>query len=445
MDKQKNLEDLFRAAKEQQPVFSYKEVKEQFIASSITHSTIKSSGLKHLLSIKNWIIIISTVATISLTFLLLFNDESNVNSEKANLMEIKKEVENSKEKQEKLILKNKNVEKRKEEDILKLETDELVPVYFPEYLEEKIQYANLQELLPKKIQPNEEDYIFPKLTQEEIDANHKQKKQMLKSLEKFDKKVYAYIPSGTFEYNGKTTSVQSFLMQKTEVTNLEYRTFLFDLLIQERKEEFLKAKPDQHQWVIFNNGGMRSLEENYFSSKDYNYYPVVNISREGAELYCIWLTQELVKHVGDVKQNEYNDIRIPLKVEWVKAASVEGNQLPYPWKGENIKNSTGAILANCVIGYSNDSLKIDTNSPDYNIMAPVKSYWPNEYGIYNLAGNVAEMVYEDINNKGPGTAGGSWKTYYEGVKILAPDAFKGVSSPIPTIGFRVVMTMLKNP
>lgn len=225
---------------------------------------------------------------------------------------------------------------------------------------------------------------------------------------------------------------------------MEYRTFLFDLLIQGRKDEFLMAKPDQHQWVVFSNGGMKSLEENYFSNTDFNDFPMVNISREGAELYCKWLTQELWKYVGDEQRNEYNDVRLPFREEWVKAASVEGKQLPYPWNGNQIKNADGAILANCVIGYSNDTLHIDTNSPDYNIMAPVKSYWPNNYGIYNLAGNVAEMVYDDYKARLAGTAGGDWKTHYEGVKILAPDAYKNVISPMPTIGFRIVMTVPSN-
>jgi hypothetical protein len=80
-----------------------------------------------------------------------------------------------------------------------------------------------------------DEYVFPKLTEEEIKTNNKQKKLMLKNLEKFDKKVYAYIPTGTFDYQGKQVSVKSFYMQKTEISNLEYRTFLFDLLIQGMK------------------------------------------------------------------------------------------------------------------------------------------------------------------------------------------------------------------
>ena len=133
----------------------------------------------------------------------------------------------------------------------------------------------------QKLDPIQKDeYIFPKLTNEEIAANHKQKKQMLKALEKLDRKVYSFLVSGSFDFNGKMTSVQAFIIQKTEVSNLEYRTFLFDLLIQGRKDEFLKAKPDQAMWTKLLGEFNKPMEELYFSHAAYNDYPVVNGSRE---------------------------------------------------------------------------------------------------------------------------------------------------------------------
>jgi formylglycine-generating enzyme required for sulfatase activity len=75
------------------------------------------------------------------------------------------------------------------------------------------------------------------------------------------------------------------------------------------------------------------------------------------------------------------------------------------------------------------------------VTAPVNSYFPNDYGAHNLSGNVAEMVYNDLNPKTHGTAGGGWMNSAEELKILGPDPYAGITSPHPCIGFRVVMTV----
>jgi disulfide oxidoreductase YuzD len=289
----------------------------------------------------------------------------------------------------------------------------------------------------QKLDPIQKDeYIFPKLTDEEIAANHKQKKQMLKALEKFDRKVYAFLVSGKVDVEGKMTSVQAFIIQKTEVTNLEYRTFLFDLLIQGRKEEFLKAKPDQAMWTKLLGPDNKPMEALYFSHAAHNEYPVVNISREGAELYCKWLTDEIQKFVDEKKRSQFNIIRIPTRAEWVKAAQIEGKSYPYPWEGEFVRNSKGCYLANFK--------PTDTTFFDDGGLFTVKvnSYLPNDFGIFNMSGNVAEMVYDDIQTKSPGTAGGGWMSSAEEIKILGPDPHKGLTEAHPNVGFRVVMTYL---
>jgi formylglycine-generating enzyme required for sulfatase activity len=300
----------------------------------------------------------------------------------------------------------------------------------------------------KVIPPNllDEPIQFPKLTEEEIAITKKKKKAMLKAFTKHDKDAYAYIPSGTFDYNGKQVSVQAFYMGIGEVTNFEYRTFLFDLLIQGRNQEFLKAKPDQTQWKNKEGLPFQPFTDYYFSHPAYNDYPVVNVSREGAELYCLWLSKEVSKYVGDEKQGQFNDVRIPLRVEWVKAASNEGKQLPYPWVGPYTRNSKGLIQANFIWGQYDpvlDSInKKNNTTSNSDILAPSKSFWPSELGLYNMSGNAAEMVYEDVNRVEPGTAGGSWQNNAEEIKIYAPDPNKEVIDPRPTIGFRVVSTFL---
>lgn len=149
---------------------------------------------------------------------------------------------------------------------------------------------------------------------------------------------------------------------------------------------------------------------------------------------------------GGEKEGKYNDVRLPLRVEWVKAASNEGKQLPYPWNGQYRRNSDGMYQANFIHDIVQDNVdttgfsKIKYDNSD--LTAPSKSFWPNALGLYNMSGNVAEMVYEGMERTDPGTAGGSWRSNGDDIKIYAPDPYKGLTEGKPTIGFRVVSTYL---
>jgi formylglycine-generating enzyme required for sulfatase activity len=319
-----------------------------------------------------------------------------------------------------------------------------------------VRETNMEKSIPKG-QKYEETYQFPKLTEEDIAANNKRKEKMLKNLAKLDKKEYVYIPSGTFDYHGSQTSVQSFYMQTAEVSNIEYKTFLFDLLINGRKEEFLKAKPEQDLWIKFFGDSLASMTNTYFSEEAFYDYPVVNISREGAELYCVWLTVEVRKYQGGKNTSNFNDIRIPLRSEWELAASESGKNMPFPWGGPYLRNANGCFLANFDTQQFNglNAPASDTSTvacmDGALLTARTKTYNPNGYGIYNLSGNVAEMVYENyvsengrLSKIGPGTAGGGWMSVEEELKINGTDQHEGEINAHPNIGFRVVMTYLNS-
>ena len=439
MDKQKNLDELFRHAMEQNPVVTFKETKEHFLTSGETNS-VKSNGKKgSFLLTKKLIIMIVTVSTLIIA--LFF---SNSQLENKPISKISSNFPKEMKKNSEPIA---NSEGPLTDPSFKL--FESLP-NFTHIFPEAIQFSEAttdtfkvqvnRDFIKSHIPIFSDEYVFPKLTEEEIKANNKQKKLMLKNLEKFDKKVYAYIPTGTFDYQGKQVSVQSFYMQKTEISNLEYRTFLFDLLIQGRKDEFLKARPDYKQWSILAKQENSPYEQHYFSHPAYDNYPVVNISREAAEMYCVWLTKEMISTVEDKKKQQYNDVRIPVREEWTLAASDGGIAKLYTWGGPYTRNSEGKILANFRMTPEEfESLTLEPTD----ILAPVNSYFPNLYGLYNMCGNVAEMVYDDINLKTAGTAGGGWMSAADEIKIKAPDKYSGITNPHPCIGFRVVMTVKK--
>ena len=269
---------------------------------------------------------------------------------------------------------------------------------------------------------------------------------------------YRYIPSMGFKMDTMMVSVQAFMMCNTEVTNGEYLTFLFDLLIQGKKDEFLRAKPDQANWTKTFGDRLLILEQEYFSDEKYRSYPVVNVSREGAELYCKWLTLE----VHNSGKNDFfiNDIRLPHRAEWALAAQMKEDSC-YTWGTNSAVNEEKCPLANYRIDpeeWKKTKMKckgvFDTTAVTTGSFAlggvcptvPVYSYNPNTYGIYTMAGNVAEMVWErdpeDPAKLIPGTAGGGWMEDEEGIKIYAKDNYYGVTEPHVNVGFRVVFSFM---
>lgn len=292
-----------------------------------------------------------------------------------------------------------------------------------------------------------DDLPLPKLTEKEIVWAQKMKKQLLKSINKRDKKDWAYVPSGTFPFKESTVSCQSLFMLKYEVTNEQYLAFIYDLIIQERKADFQVAKPNQGLWTSFLKHATK-FETHYFSHPVYQDYPVVNITVAGAQLFCDWLNAEY-KKAYPKESDAINAVRLPQEAEWVMVASAIGKYSKFPWQGEYFRNAQGSVMANFVrtdLDPITDTIEIQS----FDLTAPSKSYWPNDFGIYNLAGNVAEWVQVSTINNGLQTAatpisfrtiGGSFRNTEEFLRIHAKDPFEGVSAA-PAIGFRIVMTHL---
>lgn len=271
------------------------------------------------------------------------------------------------------------------------------------------------------------------------------KKTGLKHAKKTLNGFCSFIPSGNSLVNGDTVSVQSFYMSSSEVTNLQYNEFLSDLLRNGNTEAYNIAKIDSTGWTKDQDfKGMISLQNLYHSHPAYDDYPVVNVSKAGAELFCNWLTEKYDSlSNGEMKLK----FRIPTRAEWIRAASGGDLNSTYSWGGTYLRNDKGCYLANFfAMGSENISRNAETGEMEVIKTgrglsddgafhtAKVRTYNPNKFGLYNMNGNVAEMISD-----GDYAVGGDW--YSPGYDIRNT-SIKEINGPEPTVGFRVVSTFL---
>lgn len=124
---------------------------------------------------------------------------------------------------------------------------------------------------------------------------------------------------------------------------------------------------------------------NYFHHPAFDDYPVVGVNWKQARAFCNWRTRYWNENVSADQPNS-EEFRLPYEAEWEHAAR-GGNELaPYPWGGYYVRNAKGCLLANFKPGRG--------NYPEDGGLYTVKAdaYFPNDYGLYCMAGNVAEWT-----------------------------------------------------
>ena len=227
----------------------------------------------------------------------------------------------------------------------------------------------------------------------------------------------------------------SLYFSRYEVTNDQYSIFLKHLKEGKQAAEYQSAQIDTAKWrdlTAYNEPFVKY----YHTHPAYATYPVVNISFEGATLFCEWLTDQYNSSVK--RKFKKVKFRLPTEEEWIAAAKGGNPAAIYPWEGNELQTKKGLFRCN-FIRAADDTMGVAGNLNDNaEITAPAKSYWPNSYGIYSMSGNVAEMIAE----KGK-TMGGSWLDKAEAMKIESIGKFATFETPMPTIGFRFVMVLIE--
>lgn len=330
----------------------------------------------------------------------------------------------------------------------------------------------------------------------------------------------------------RTVTIASFFMDEAEVANIHWLEYLHFIRKDSSEEKYKAALPDTTVWardLSFNDPYVTY----YLRYPGFRYFPVVGVNWLQADSYCAWRTakvnENLAKGGGSKKGgglfgkkkkkgdtgtsaeggataasagalsdgkggasiengNSLPNYRLPTEAEWEYAAQAlvgtqeVGNENQeekriYPWDGRSTRNpygkGQGQFLANFKRGRGDYAGIAGSLNDGAMITEYVYAYPPNDYGLYNMAGNVNEWVqdvyrplsFQDVEDLNPfrrnGVGddaknydtkgyqsmvndhvrvykGGSWRdvAYY-----LSPGTrrFMAEDSATSTIGFRCAM------
>jgi formylglycine-generating enzyme required for sulfatase activity len=153
------------------------------------------------------------------------------------------------------------------------------------------------------------------------------------------------------------------------------------------KREVVNVYPDTLAWVHdFTYSWNEPMTQMYFWHPVYDHYPVVGVSWKQATAFCIWRTHLMNDFRRDRGKVIVNDFRLPTEAEWEYASRGNFDQSPYPWGGPYIRNRRGCFLGNFKPLRGN---YVDDGGMHTLVVA---HYWPNGFGLFDMAGNVAEWT-----------------------------------------------------
>jgi formylglycine-generating enzyme len=279
-------------------------------------------------------------------------------------------------------------------------------------------------------------------------------------------------PSGTFHMGqadedvpatqinlNKQVTIGGFYMDDTEITNNEYRQFIEVMLndsLDVLGEQYIMTElyPDTAVWVKdFAHHMGDPMMEYYYAHPAFDEYPVVGVDWFAAKYFCEWRTKHMNNWRAEQGLWKMPNFRLPSEAEWEYAARGGRDMAKYPWGNPYIRNAKGCMLANFKPGRGN------YYDDGFMYTSPVASYFSNDFGLYDMSGNVSEWcedafyeaavpvvwdlnpTYNDDNEPRKVVRGGSWKdiAYY---LETGTRTYEYQDTTKSYIGFRCVMTYL---
>jgi sulfatase modifying factor 1 len=358
-----------------------------------------------------------------------------------------------------------------------------------------------------------------------------------------------YVPSGhlhigqsdedvftTYVQKPKSVSVVGFFMDDTEITNNEYRQFVYyvrdsiartmleyfeydeitdeerldwetpidwsdeflddmyhmgDMMINDKREIDTDQLIYKYQWIDWKKAASRAEKKrnsvindeevaiypdtlcwvrdfaysynepfarNYFWHPAFDDYPVVGVNWKMAKAFNYWRTELWNSYEGNGVNSE--EFRLPFESEWEYAARGGHDLANYPWGSYYVRNAKGCPLANF------KPMRGDYGEDGGMMTVVADAYFANDYGLYNMSGNVAEWTetayydygYQHIHDLNPNVTYNAKEDDPEALKrkVLRGGSWKDVAYYLQTgtrtyefqdttksyIGFRSALTFL---
>ena len=229
--------------------------------------------------------------------------------------------------------------------------------------------------------------------------------------------------------------------------------------------ETVPVYPDTLVWIRdFTYSYNEPYTLKYFSHVAFDDYPVVGVTWKQARAFCNWRTNLQREFSSRLNEAPAHDYRLPTETEWERAARGGLDNSVYPWGSYYTRTDQGCFMANFKPLRGN----YVSDSPTTTNTMKVGQFDPNNFGLYDMAGNVAEWtssafyeaaydVVSDLNPEMEYDAlpddppvmkrkvirGGSWKDIPYFIRV-STRTFEYQDTTKSYVGFRCVRTSFKN-